>query len=207
MDRDDLRIDSQTTRYEGFFRLDHYRLSHRLFAGGWSPVISRELFERGDAVAVLPYDPQRDRVVLIEQFRIGALREPGGPWLHEIVAGVIDPGETPEAVARRESREEAGLELGELVPITRYLVSPGGTTESIHLYCGRVDSETARGIHGLADEGEDIRVSVVSAVTAFAMVADGRIHSAAPIIALQWLQLHRARLRRAWSGAEGAPAP
>lgn len=198
MDGDDFRIEERTACFRGFFRVDRYRLRHRLFAGGWSQSLTRELFERGDAVAVLPYDPVLDQVVLIEQFRIGAIREAAGPWLLEIVAGIIDAGEPPEAVAVREMREEAGLELRDLVPITRCLVSPGGTTEAIHLFCGWVDAQQAGGIHGLEGEGEDIRVSTLPVEQAFERVADGGINSAAPIIALQWLQLNRERLRRAW---------
>jgi ADP-ribose pyrophosphatase len=187
-----------TNGYAGFFRLDKYRLRHRLFRGGMSPVISRELFERGHAVAVLLYDPDRDEIVMLEQFRIGALHAPRGPWLFEVVAGVIEEGETAEAVAIRESEEEAGVVPTALEFITHYLVSPGGTSESISLYCGRVDARDVGGIFGLASEAEDIRVSTVSFAESYAMVRDGRINSAAPIIAIQWLVLNREDLRRRW---------
>lgn len=187
-----------STGYAGFFHLLRYRLRHRLFNGGWSPVLTRELFERGHAAAVLPYDPETDQVVLTEQFRIGALQAPGGPWLLEIVAGMIEAGETPEAVARREAVEEIGCAIGELVSICDYHVSPGGTSERIHLFCGRVDAARAGGLHGVADEGEDIRVAVMSADDAIAHLQAGKIISAAPIIALQWLMMHRASLREDW---------
>ncbi len=190
-----MRILEKRTCYQGFFRLDCYRLKHRLFKGGWSQVLTLECLERGEAAAVLPYDPRRDRVVLIEQFRIGALNAPGGPWLLEVVAGMIEPGETPEEVARREAVEEAGCEIGELWPIASYLVSPGGTSERIHLFCGRVDAGRAGGIHGLAEEGEDIRVHAVPFEEAWGWVEAGRIRSATPIIALQWLAMHRERLK------------
>lgn len=196
----DVEILEKTTCYDGFFRLSKYRLRHRLFSGGMSPVMSRELFERGHAAAVLLYDPVRDRVVLLEQFRIGALEAPGGPWLVEIVAGIVEDGETPEAVARRECREEAGVEPSILEPICSYMVSPGGTSETISLYCGRVNSEGIGGLHGLADEAEDIRVSTVTFDEAWAMFQAGRINSAAPVIALQWLAMNRADLRRRWTG-------
>lgn len=191
----------QETGYRGFFRIERYRLRHRLFDGRMGPVIERELFERGHAAAMLPYDPYCDSVVLLEQFRIGALTAPGGPWLVEIVAGIIEPGESPEAVVRREAGEEAGCAVSELVHICDYLVSPGGTSERLSLYCGKVDSRGLGGIHGLASEDEDIRVSVVPFEQALTLVGDGTINSASPIIALQWLQLNRARLREAW----GAP--
>jgi ADP-ribose pyrophosphatase len=124
--------------YQGFFRLDRYRIRHELFAGGWSDEIVRELLERGHAAAVLPYDPEGDSVVMIEQFRIGAMQTPTGPWLLEFVAGIIDHGEEPEQVVVREALEEMGSEVTDLVPILAYHVSPGGCSERIHLFCGRV---------------------------------------------------------------------
>ncbi len=193
-----VKIIERETGYSGFFRLYRYRLRHRLFAGGWTPVITRELFERGHAVAVLPYDPVRDKVVLVEQFRIGALEAEGGPWLLECIAGMIENGEPPQTVARREAREEADCELMELVSVADYLVSPGGTSERIRLYCGKADVSDVGGIHGLAEEHEDIRVTVVSFQQAMALLQEGRINSAAPIIALQWLAMNRERLRNLW---------
>ena len=187
--------------YDGFFRLEKYRLRHELFAGGWSPEIGRECLERGHAVAVLPYDPQRDQVVMIEQFRIGALEQGNGPWLMEIVAGIIGPGESKLDVARREAMEEAGCELLDILPVCEYLVSPGGTSESITLYCGRVDAGGIGGVYGLAEEHEDIRVQVLSGDEALALLQSGRVLSATALIALQWLALHRAELRSRWGQA------
>jgi ADP-ribose pyrophosphatase len=150
-------------------------------------------------VAVLLYDPDHDQVVLLEQFRVGALEFPGGPWLLEIVAGIMDdPSETTEEVARRETHEEAGGELLDLIPICHYLVSPGGTSESITLFCGRVDTSRIGGLQGVAEEHEDIRLHIVSRTEAFALRNAGRINSAAPIIALQWLELNRDRLLQRW---------
>ena len=193
----------QSSGYRGFFRLEKYRLRHELFAGGWSAEMVRECLERGHAVAVLLYDPERDQLVLLEQFRVGALEFSGGPWLLEIVAGIIDhPGETTEEVARRETVEEAGCELLDLMPIRQYLVSPGGTSESITLFCGRVDASTViPGIRGVAAEHEDIRVHVVSRAAALELLDSGRINSAAPIIALQWLELNRLKLLERWGVA------
>lgn len=197
-----VEVDERRLVFEGFFRMEKFRLRHALFEGGMSPTLSRELFERGHAAALLPYDPVRDEVVLLEQFRIGAFGAGRNPWLLEIVAGIIEQGETPEAVVRRESVEESGCEVGALEHICDYLVSPGGTSEQISLYCGRVDSADAGGIHGLAEEAEDIRVTAVAFDEAMAMLAAGVIDSASPIIALQWLRLNRERLRRQWrSGA------
>lgn len=194
--RDDVEIVSRESGFKGFYRLDILTLRHRLFRGGWGPELRRELFVRHDAVCVLPYDPWLDTVVLIEQVRIGALEKTRHPWLLELVAGLIDKDEAPEEVAHREAKEEAGLDLLDLVPITRYFPSPGGSDERVHLFCATVDSRGAGGIHGLEDEGEDIRVSVWPRAQALAAVEDGRIDNAASIIGLQWLELHAERLRQ-----------
>lgn len=185
--------------FSGFYRLDRVHLRHRLFNGGMSPPISRELFVRHDAVCVLPYDPQRDCVVLIEQFRIGALDKSANPWLLELVAGLIDKDEVPEDVARREALEEANLALTSLLPITQYYPSPGGSDERVHLFIGRCDSAGAGGVYGLAEEGEDIRVHVWPLDDALDALKDGRIDNAASIIALQWLALNRAEVRGMWA--------
>jgi ADP-ribose pyrophosphatase len=191
----------KTLCYDGFFRMERYRLRHHLFRGGWSRPLVRELFERGHAAAVLPYDPILDRIVLVEQFRIGALEAPGGPWLLEIVAGIIEPGEAPEAVVRREALEEANCTIQELLHICDYCVSPGGTSERITLFCGKVDASHAGGIYGAPEEDEDIRVLVLSYQEALALLQAGKINSAAPIIALQWLQLSREWVRTQWGTA------
>jgi ADP-ribose pyrophosphatase len=195
----DVEILDKTEQYKGYFRINRYRLRHRLHGGGWSGELQRELFERGHAVGVLPYDPVADSIVLIEQFRIGALVAGMDAWLTEIVAGIIEKGEAPEEVARRESREEAGIEVMDLMPICRYLVSPGGSSESVVLYCGRVDSRGAGGIHGLAAEHEDIRVEVNPYAEVMRRLEDGHFTNAISIIALQWLALHRDRVRAAWA--------
>lgn len=190
------QIESEQPLYRGFYHMDQLTVAHQRFQGGMM-TIKRELLDRHDAVCVLPVDLARKRIVLIEQFRIGALRE-ANPWLLELVAGLIDKDEQPEAVARREAREEADIELGRMRRITRYLPSAGGTNERIHLYIAEVDSTSAQGIHGLDDEGEDILVHTVSFDEAFAMVNEGTINNAAAIIALQWLQLNLPDLISDW---------
>lgn len=194
----DVEILEKTICFEGFFRLERYRLRHRLFNGDWSRPLVRELFERGHAAAILPYDPIRDEVILIEQFRVGALAAPGGPWLLEIVAGVIEGNENTEEVVKRESMEEADCVITDLIPLYDFLVSPGGTTERVALFCGRVDAAHAGGIHGAADEDEDIKVHVVTLDAALALVKSGRINSASSIIALQWLALNRSHVQTLW---------
>jgi len=187
------------TGYDGFFELKRFLLRHSLYAGGWSKGIKRERVERLEAASILLYDPQRDQVVLIEQFRIGALEHGRGAWLLEVVGGLMRPGEAAEDVARREAAEEAGCVVQELVPICDFYVSPGTATEVIHLYCGRVDSAGAGGIYGLEEEGEDIRVEVLAAAAAISELYGGRINSTSSIIAVQWLAMHREDLRRRWT--------
>ncbi len=198
MSLEKVEIIEKTICYKGFFSIARLRLRHRKYDGEWSDVLTREIFERGHAVAVLPYDPVRDEVVLIEQFRVGALDFPDDPWLIEIVAGIIEAGEDVEEVASREAVEEAGCVIDQLEHVCDYLVSPGGTTESIVLFCGKVDAAGVGGIHGVIGEGEDIQVKVVSYDESVALLESGRINSAAPIIALQWLMMNRERLRRQW---------
>ncbi|PPD35755.1 MAG: ADP-ribose diphosphatase [Methylomonas sp.] len=190
-------LDTETV-YQGFFRLEQYTLKHTLFKGGWSQPITRELFRRGNCVAVLLYDPQRDEVVLIEQFRVGAVHQPDRAWLIEIVAGAIEAGETAEDVAYREAIEEAGCEIKELLEIQQFYTTPGGCSERITLFCGRVDSSAVGGVHGLVEEDEDIRVTAVKFAQVFKMLEDGDIESGIPIIAIQWLYIHREQLRARW---------
>lgn len=206
---DDVEVIERATPFQGHFRLDHYCLKHRLFEGGWSGEMSREIFERGHAVAVLPYDPDRDEVVLIEQFRPGAyaalasewFEDGASPWLVECVAGIIEKGENPDEVARREMIEETGLEAVQLTPVFHYLVSPGGSSESVFLYSARVDASNAGGVYGMTDEHEDIRVFSVSAEEAFELMNQGRIINAMTIIGLQWLKANRDRIRAEWLNA------
>ncbi len=189
---------NKKTVYQGFFKLLCFELRHDLFGGGSSPVLKRELIEKGDAVALLPYDPRRDEVVLVEQFRIGACGDKTGPWLIEVIAGYQEPGESTQSVAIREAQEEAGCIISQLTPVARYYSSPGGTSEQIHLFVACTDSTDIQGVHGLDEEGEDIKVHVVGSAQAFDWLDTGRIDSATPIIALQWFRRHRERLRREW---------
>jgi len=184
--------------YDGYFNIDRYRLRHGLHEGGMSNEIVREVFERGHAVGILPFDPERDEVVMIEQFRVGAFAAGAEPWLTEIVAGIIEQGETAVEVAHREITEESGLESEELWPMVRYLASPGGTSETVELFLGRVDASLAGGIHGLDHEEEDIRVFALPYAEAVTLVTEGKIGNAMTLIALQWLILHHDEVIRKW---------
>lgn len=194
----DLELISKRNLYKGFFELVEYRFRHRLFNGEWSGEIRREVFERGNAGVVLPYDPIRDEIVLIEQIRIPAVESSKTPWLLEAVAGMVERGESTEDVVRREAIEEAGLTLKRCDKMLSYLSSPGGTTERMDVYVGEVDSSLAEGIHGLASENEDIRVHVVSREQGYRWVESGVIDNAATVIAIQWLELHYPQLKQKW---------
>ncbi len=196
MDRDnDVELIEKETAYQGYFRIDRYTLRHRKYDGGWTRPIERELFERGHAVAVLPYDPVTDTVLLIEQFRVAPYAAGDHPWVLEVIAGIVEEGESQEDVARRESLEEAGLAVEDLAPIIDYYVSPGGTTESIKIYLALADLSHAGGVHGLDQEDEDIKVLTISFGDAMNALNNGRIVASPAVIALQWLALNRNRIR------------
>jgi len=194
----DVEIVKKETLFQGFFQMIKYHFKHKRYEGGMSRVIQREMFVRGKAAALLPYDPVTDQVVLIEQIRVGALEHPN-PWQIEIVAGIIDKdAENAEDVVRREAVEEAGVDVGRVEYITAYYPSAGGCNELIDVFVGEVDASTAKGIHGLLDEDEDIKVQVVSRTEAYQLVTNGTIENGASIIALQWLELNKDELRAKW---------
>ena len=195
----DLRILTDEVVYSGHFAMRRLLLQHRLFAGGWSEALLRELFERGDAVGVLPYDPVSDSLVLVEQFRPGAIRAAESPWMLELIAGVVEPGESDEELVHREAREEAACELTELEPIATFYPSAGGCSEQIRLFCGRVKAAGIGEIHGVDEEGEDILVHRVSRSDALGMLRDNRINNGHTLIAMQWLAIHGDELRERWS--------
>ncbi|MZR62697.1 NUDIX domain-containing protein [Alcanivorax sp. DP30] len=197
--QDDVEILERETPFQGFFRVDALTLRHRQYEGGWGKPIRRELFVRPQAAAVLPYDPVRGEILLVEQFRVGALDWRSSPWCLELIAGLADKaGESAEDLIRREAVEEAGLTLGEMETVARYMPSPGGTDERLHVFVGRADLQGAGGIFGCPDEGEDIRALTVSVSQIPALLESGRVDNAASLIALQWLLLHRAELDARW---------
>ncbi|MFK8081521.1 MAG: NUDIX domain-containing protein [Granulosicoccus sp.] len=187
-------LESRETVYQRLYQIDSVSFQHDLHGGGSSGIVHRELFVRGNVVGVVPYDPVTDRVVLLEQFRIGAMYQTPDPWMLEIVAGMIDTDETPEQVAIREAHEEAGLQLADIQLVMQYLASPGASTEEVFIYYAETDLSDVGGYHGLADEDEDIRVMVVSAQEAFELVDKRVIKNAVSLLGLQWLRLKRAGL-------------
>lgn len=196
----DVRLKPITNLYDGFFKINLYQFEHALFAGGESQLISREILERGDAIAVLPYDPVTDTVLLIEQIRIGAIKSKHSPWLLECIAGMTDGSEDYAAVVKKEAYEEAGLNLTELEFMLSYLSSPGGTTERLHLYLARADlSQVNSGVYGLETEGEDIKTHILTLADALARLNSGEIDNAATVICLQWLALNRDGMINKWA--------
>ena len=192
-----ITVQARRQPYAHFFSVEEYDLSFHRFDGKMSPEITRAAFVSADAVTVLPYDPARDRVLLIEQMRAGPFaRGDRNPWQLEAIAGRIDPGETPEHCARREAVEEAGLTLGALLPVAAYYPSPGAKTEFIHSYLGLTDlPDGAAGVFGVEDEAEDIRGHLLSFEQAMALVASGEIQNAPLLLTLFWLQRERGALR------------
>ena len=199
--QEDMEIVAEKTLYKGFFTLKQIQFKHKLFAGGESKIVTRELLIKGAASAVIAYDPKADSVVLVEQVRIGAAYHPEpmrSPWLLELIAGMVEKDEKPEEVALRESKEEAGITVKNLTHCLSVWDSPGGTVERLHLFVGKVDSTQAKGIHGLADENEDIRVHVVKREQAYQWMSEGKIDNGIAVIGLQWLQLNYAQLQKRW---------
>ena len=192
--KSDVNVLALNTRYHGFFKLNEYQLNHKLFSGIQSETFTREVFERGDAVVVILYDVAKDKLLLLEQFRAGAIRASNTPWMLEFVAGMFDENETPVEVAIRETKEEANIDITAqtLSPIMKYLSSPGGMSECIHLYLARFDSSKAvtGSVHGLDEENEDILLHLISRTEALELLRQGKISNAATIIGLQWLALN-----------------
>lgn len=196
----DVEIVADEPCHQGFLSVHRLVLRHRLYRGDWSPVFTREVMRRRPGVGVLLYDPERDKVLMVEQFRAGCLDNDAGPWMIELVAGIIDDrdgfGESPGDVAIREAREEANASIDRLIPVCDYYNSPGGSNEKIHLFCARVDAGQAPGVYGLRHEHEDIRTIILDRREAEEAVRDGRINNAMSIIALQWLRLNLDEVKR-----------
>jgi ADP-ribose pyrophosphatase len=204
----DVAVESRETVYSGYFRIDRYHLRHRLFAGGWSEPMVREVFERGQAIGLILYDPDLDVLVLIEQFRAGVFAAGTGgevdgvasPWLIEIVAGIIGDGESPEEVARREAMEEAGCQIRDLQRVCRIFASPGASSETVEIFFATCTAPATGTLHGLDNEHEDIRVLVVPPEVVFSWIDEGRIVNGPSIVGLQWFQIHGGRFRPASPG-------
>ena len=185
----DVRMLAQERVFDGYFAMDRVTVQHRGFAGGWCDPVTREVFERGNAVGVLPYEPESDSLILIEQFRAGCLHDPHSPWMLELVAGIVEPGESDEELER----------------IASYYPSAGACTEHVRLFCGRVLSARVGDVMGLDEEGEDILVHRLPRSEVLELLRGDRINNGHTLVALQWLALHGDALRQRW--LEGGTAP
>ena len=190
------QIVKEETGYSGFYTLFKYALQHELFSGGQGAPIEREVLHKGRAAAVIPYDPGLDSTLLIEQFRAGAIRDDDSPWLLECIAGMVEEGESEEALVRREAKEEAGIDIDEVHHLTTYYPSPGGSTETIAIYWALTDLSKAGGVYGLPSEGEDIRAFVIKFDEALELVKSGRINNSLGIISMLWFDTIRHKIQR-----------
>jgi len=199
----DVKTDTLGYPYLNFFTVEERTLQFRKFSGDFSAPVTRAAFVGGDAVTVLPYDPVRDLVLLIEQFRAGPMaRNDPCPWTLEPVAGRQDVGETPAMTARRELAEETGYSLKSLEKIAGYYSSPGAYSEYLLSYLAIADLDPARaGVHGLEAEAEDIRTLIVPFDTAMEALETGEADNGPLLVSLLWLARNRARLRKAHAGA------
>lgn len=194
----DYEVINREVVYQGVFRLVRNHIKQRLFDGGWSEVYIREVMERLSAAAILPYDPILDRVILIEQMRPGAMQDEKTPWMFEIPAGVLHAHDTPKQLAINEADEEAGCKILDIIPLSEFYVSPGGSNEYLWMFCGRIDATNVKGVHGLKHEHEDIRVHNLTFEEAIQKLNDGIIKTAPAILSLYWLQVNREKLRNLW---------
>ena len=195
---DNIEVVKKAPLYKKFFRVNEYSFKYPRYDGEMSSLVSREVMERGHAAGILLYDPDQEQLVFVEQIRIGAFVAGDNPWILECAAGIIEAGETPEQVVVREAKEEAGAEVTEIEPITEYFSSPGGLSEKISLFCGRVDAAHIADYAGVPSENEDIRVVVLSVNDVEKMLAEGKFNNALTIIAVQWFMSNREKLRKKW---------
>ena len=204
MSNEEVAISSKEHAYRGYVKVDTYRLRHKISDDEWSGEMQRQVVERGHAVAVLPFDPIRKELVLIEQFRIGAFTSPGfQPFQIECVAGMIEEGQTAEEAAYRETLEETGLEADALLPMVSYLSSPGVISEALTLFLGKVDATDAGGIFGVDHEDEHIHAFPVPLEDALELLETGAIENGMTVIALQWLKLNQHKIPPDWAQAQG----
>lgn len=193
----DVKLEEKTRVYDGHFKVDKLKLRFKQFAGNWSESVFREQITRANAAALLLYDPQLEKVVLVEQLRIGLVGESlSSPWMLEIVAGLIHENEDPLATVLREAVEEAGCEVTDAIPICEFYNTPGALTERTWVYCALIDSKHLGGVFGVPHEHEDIKVHVLPAAEVFKGLDEGLfITSASTVIALQWLEINLNRFK------------
>jgi len=184
------KVTNKKNLYDGFFKMNEISLKYKKYDGSWSNEIKRELFGGAQVSAVLPYDPIKKKIVLIQQFRPGTISKNTNNYLNEIVAGIIDPGESPEIAAKRECLEETGYKIKKLTPIQGYFPAPGSSESFYHLFLGEVDSKNGKKIMGLYNENEDILVESFNLTQVKKMMQEGKFVNGLTLIAIQWFFLN-----------------
>lgn len=191
----DVDIQQNKVVYDGHYKVYQLKLRHKCFNGEWSALVTREQFARYDASSVILYDPKQDKVVLVEQLRIGLLNrdDAPNPWMLEIVAGLIDQEPSPEDTIHREAIEEAGCKINQLIPIGKFYNTPGGFTELTYVYCGLV-ALSENPLQNQPEEDEDIKIHILAWDEVQALLQHGWVTSASSLIAIQWLENNRKEL-------------
>ena len=184
------KVTNKKSLYDGFFKMNEISLKYKKYDGNWSNEIKRELFGWAQVSAVLPFDPIKKKIVLIQQFRPGTISKNTNNYLNEIVAGIIDPGESPEIAAKRECLEETGYKIKKLTPIQGYFPAPGSSESFYHLFLGEVDSKNGKKIMGLDNENEDILVESFKVNQVKKMMQEGKFINGLTLIAIQWFFLN-----------------
>jgi len=199
----DFEIIHREALFQGYFRVDLFHIRQELYKGGWSEVFKREVLDTGkEAAFILLFDPEEDKVIMIEEFRSGVMAYGENPFLLQCVAGIVDAGETPQTAAKREAKEEAGCTVTQIQKIYSYYPSPGCQSQKTTLFVGRTKAPEDGSVYGLPEEGEDIKIVVMDASKAINLLYTGELKDASSIIAMQWFSLHRTDLRSRWLVSE-----
>ena len=184
------KIINKKNIHSGFFKMNEVTLKYKKYNGSWSNEIKRELFGGAQVSAVLPYDPKKNEIVLIQQFRPGTISKNYNNYLYEIVAGIIDDGESPETAAKRECLEETGCKVKKLTPIQGYFPAPGSSESFYNLYLAEIETFKGERIMGLENENEDIFVKSYKISDVKEKLEAGKIINGLTLIALQWFFLN-----------------
>ena len=183
------KIINKKNLYSGFFSLNKYEFIHEKHNGEWTDTVGREIFSGAHVSTLLPYDPIKKEIILIQQFRAGVLSRYDEDYLYEIVAGMIDEGENPEETAARECFEETGCKVEKIYPIQSYFPAPGSSESYYHLYLGEVKAFDGERIRGLEKENEDILVKSFKIEEVRKMLKEKKINNGLTLLALQWFFL------------------
>jgi len=194
------RITKRKVEFDGYHRLETIScIPQSLRHDGEAAEMTREVMFCKKIAAVLLYAPESDRILLNQQFRLGAMMAGcENPFLYEVAAGGVDDGESVEDAARREALEETGAEVGDLEFVAKCYTSAGCLAEEFHLYIGRISAAADSGFHGLEDEGEEIKTHLLPASEVFAMLDRGEIMNAPAAVLMHWFARHHNTIRQRW---------